>query len=115
MKINKYLQLGGVKFYQSNSSSDKLNLSTYTCGRLFAHIVQKVAFIVTMAFVLSACRQATLISSDENTENTRGTEATTEEPKDSTQVNIDFDTKGWEGAIDAGFEIGGTPQEGGEK
>ena len=77
--------------------------------------MQKVAFIVTMAFVLSACRQATLISSDENTENTRGTEATTEEPKDSTQVNIDFDTKGWEGAIDAGFEFGGAPQEGGEE
>lgn len=75
--------------------------------------MQKVAFIVTMAFVLSACRQATLISSDENTENTRGTEATTEEPKDSTHVNIDFDTKGWEGAIDANFEFSNNEQKGG--
>ena len=105
---------GGVKRALSNSSCDELNPSTHTCGRLFARAVQRVAFVVSIIFLTGACQQARLIPDDEaqTMENTRGTEAATEESNDSTNVDIDIDTNDWEGSIDAEFEFGGEEQEG---
>ena len=107
-------KLGGVNLYLSNSSCDKLNPSTHTCGRLFARAVQRVAFVVSIIFLTGACQQARLIPDDEaqTMENTRGTEAATEETNDSTNVDIDIDTNDWEGTIDAEFEFGGEEQKG---
>ena len=78
------------------------------------HFVSKVAFVVSILFLTGACQQARLIPDDEaqTLENTRGTEATTEESNDSTNVDIDIDTNDWEGTIDAEFEFGGEEQEG---
>ena len=67
--------------------------------------MQKVAFVVSILFLTVACQKATLISSEDSEKTTRGTDEET--PADSTDVNIDFEAEGWEGAIDAGFEFGG--------
>jgi hypothetical protein len=58
-----------------------------------------------------ACQKAELIPSDVERD-ARGSEATTEEPKDSTKVtpNITVDDD-WEGVIDVGFGFGGEEQE----
>ena len=98
---NRYLQMGGVKQAGLDFSSDDINPSTHTCGRLLARVVLKVAFVVSILFLLGACQKAELIPSDEY--NSRGSE----ESNDSTKVTPDFDVNGWEGAIDAGFEFGG--------
>ena len=60
--------------------------------------------------MLGACQKAELVSSESKDINTRGTGE--EIVPDSTQVNVDCDAKGWEGAIDVGFGFGGE-QEGG--
>ena len=111
---NRYLQTGGVKQGLSNSSSDALNQSTHTCGRLFARMVLKVAFVVSIAFMLGACQKAYLIPS-EGDESSRHSESTTEEKKDTTNVDVNIDAEGGEGAIDADFTFGGEPQEGGNQ
>lgn len=98
---------GGVKRALSDSSSDDIKPSTHTCGRLFARAVQKVAFVVSILFLLGACQKATLISSEESEENTRGSK----EASDSTNVDFDFEAEDWEGAIDAEFTFGGEPKE----
>ena len=74
--------------------------------------MQRVAFVVSILFLTGACQQAYLIPEEEaqGSENTRNTENPTEEPKDSTDVNVDFDANGWEGAIDVEFEFGGEEQ-----
>ena len=109
-KLTNIYKLGGVKQALSDSSCDSINPSTHTCGRLFAHAVQKVAFVVSILFLLGACQKAELIPSDVERD-TRGSEATTEEPKDSTKVtpNITVDDD-WEGVIDVGFGFGGEEQ-----
>lgn len=104
-KLMNIYKTGGVKRALSNFSFDDVNPSTHTCGRLFAHAVQKVAFVVSILFLSVACQKATLISSEDSEKTTRGTDE--EIPTDSTDVNIDFEAEGWEGAIDAGFEFGG--------
>ena len=98
-------KLGGVKQASSDSSCGEIKRTTHTCGRLFAYTMQKVAFVVSICFLLSACQKAELIPSEPKDINTR---ATNEEiVSDSTQVNVDCDAKGWEGAIDVGFGFGG--------
>lgn len=57
------------------------------------HFVSKVAFVVSILFLTGACQQARLIPDEETKEATRGTEAATEEKKDSTNVDVDFDAK----------------------
>lgn len=61
--------------------------------------------------MLGACQKAYLIPS-ESDESSRHSEFTSEEKKDTTNVDVNFETEGWEGAIDADFEFGGE-QEGG--
>ena len=63
--------------------------------------VSKVAFVVSILFLLGACQKAELIPSDEY--DSRGTE----EVSDSTNVDVNIEANGWEGTIDAGFEFGG--------
>ena len=106
-KLTNIYKPGGVKQALSDSCFDDLNPSTHTCGRLFARAVQKVAFVVSICFMLFACQKAELIPSDENN-GSRGLQTTTEEPKDSTKVtpNITVDDD-WEGIIDVGFGFGG--------
>ena len=106
MVNNIYLQIGGGNFNLSNSSSNDINQSTYACGRLFARAVQKVAFVVSIAFMLGACQKDYLIPS-ESDESSRHSEFTTEEKKDSINVDVNFEAEGWEGAIDADFTFGG--------
>lgn len=110
MSNNRYLQTGGVNFHLSNSSTNDINQSTHTCGRLFARAVQKVAFVVSIGFMLGACQKAYLIPS-ESDESSRHSESTTEEKKDTTNVDVNFDAEGWEGAIDADFEFGGEQEQ----
>ena len=71
------------------------------------HCASKVAFVVSICFMLFACQKAELIPSEVERD-TRGSEATTEELKDSTKVtpNITVDDD-WEGVIDVGFGFGG--------
>lgn len=68
--------------------------------------MQKVAFVVSIAFMLGACQKAYLIPS-EGDESSRHSESTTEEKKDTTNVDVNIDAEGWEGAIDADFTFGG--------
>lgn len=100
---------GGVKRALSDSSCDEINPSTHTCGRLFARALQKVAFVVSMAFLLGACQKATLIPDEEAQETTRGTDE--EAPQDSTIVKPEFDIEGWGEGIDANFTFGGEQSE----
>ena len=60
-----------------------------------------------------ACQQAYLIPDDEVEENTRGKDGLTEEPKDSTEVDIDVTGNGWGAPIDVNFGFGAAQQEGG--
>ena len=69
------------------------------------HSVSKVAFVVSILFLLGACQQAYLISDDEDY-STRVNTDTTEVAKDSTKVIPDFDINGWDEAIDADFNFG---------
>ena len=108
--INIY-RMGGVKRASLLSSCNDINIATHTCGRLLIRSLSKVAFVVSICLLLSACQKAELVSSESKDVNTRGTGE--EIVSDSTQVNVDCDAKGWEGAIDAGFEFGGE-QEGDE-
>ena len=106
-KLTNIYKMGGVKQATSDSSCDSINPSTHTCRRLFAHAVQKVAFVVSICFMLFACQKAELISSDEKNES-RGSETTTEEPKDSATVTPNFTVNGeWEGVTEVNFGFGG--------
>jgi len=104
-KLTNIYKSGGVKRALSDSSFDDVNPSTHTCGRLLARAVLKVAFVVALCFLLGACRQAYLIPS-EGDENSRVSEENTEAPKDTTNVDVNFDAEGWEGSTDVGFEFG---------
>ena len=106
-KLTNIYKMGGVKFLPLNSSCDELNLSTHTCRRLFARALQRVAFVVSIAFMLASCQQATLIPDEEVEvkENTRSEEG--EAPADSTTVSPEFDVNGWDEAINADFTFGG--------
>ena len=108
-KLTNIYKLGGVNFSRPDSSCDDINPSTHTCGRLFARAVQRVAFVVSLLFLLGACQQAYLIPDEETEESTRSTDE--EALQDSTNVNIDFDTKDWEGSTDVTFSFGGEEQE----
>ena len=66
----------------------------------------RVAFVVSLCLLLGACQKATLIPS-EGDESSRGSEENTEAPKDTTNVDVNFDAEDWEGAIDADFTFGG--------
>ena len=114
-KLTNIYKMGGVKFLPLNSSYNELNLSTHTCGRLFARALQRVAFVVSIAFMLASCQQATLIPDEEVEvkENTRSEEG--EAPADSTTVSPEFDVNGWDEAINADFTFGGEEQEGGNQ
>ena len=109
-KLTNIYKMGGVKFLLLKSSYNELNLSTYTCGRLFARALQRVAFVVSIAFMLASCQQATLIPDEEVEvkENTRSEEG--EAPADSTKVSPEFDVNGWDEAINADFTFGGEEQ-----
>ena len=114
-KLTNIYKSGGVKQALSDSSCDSINPSIHTCGRLFAHAVQKVAFVVSICFMLFACQKAELISSDE-VSGTRGQEPTTEEPTDSATVTPDFTVNGeWVGIIDVNFGFGGDAGSNGEE
>lgn len=97
--------MGGANQAELDTPCNEINPSTHTCGRLLARVVSKVAFVVSILFLLGACQKATLIPS-ETDENSRSSE----ESNDSTKVTPEFDISGWEGAIDAGFEFGGEEQ-----
>ena len=114
-KLTNIYKLGGVKKLPLNSSYNELNFSTHTCGRLFARALQRVAFVVSIAFMLASCQQATLIPDEEVEvkENTRSEEG--EAPADSTTVSPEFDVNGWDEAINADFTFGGEEQEGGNQ
>lgn len=103
---------GGVKRTLSDSSCDEINPSTHTCGRLFARALQKVAFVVSIAFLLGACQEAYLIPDEEAEEPTRGTDE--QAPKDSIIVTPEFDIDGWGEGIDANFTFGGKEEGGAE-
>ena len=104
-KLTNIYKSGGGKRALSDSSFDDVNPSTHTCGRLLARWLSKVAFVVALCFLLGACRQAYLIPS-EGDENSRVSEENTEAPKDTTNVDVNFDAEGWEGSTDVGFEFG---------
>ena len=104
-KLTNIYKMGGVKRASLLSSCNDINIATHTCGRLLIRSLSKVAFVVSICLLLSACQKAELVSSESKDVNTRGTGE--EIVSDSTQVNVDCDAKGWEGAIDAGFEFGG--------
>ena len=106
-KLTNSYKSEGVKRALSDSCCDDLNPSTHTCRRLLMHFVSKVAFVVSILFLTGACQQARLIPDEETKEATRSTEAATEERKDSTNVDVDFEAEGWEGSVDAEFEFGG--------
>ena len=110
-KLTNIYKMGGVKFSPLKSSYNELNLSTHTCGRLFARALQGVAFVVSITFMLASCQQATLIPDEEVEvkENTRSEEG--EAPADSTTVTPEFDVNGWDEAINADFTFGGEKQE----
>ena len=59
--------------------------------------------------MLGACQKDYLIPS-ESDESSRHSEFTTEEKKDTTNVDVNFEAEGWEGAIDADFTFGGEEQ-----
>ena len=109
-KLTNIYKMGGVKFLLLTSSYNELNLSTHTCGRLFARALQRVAFVVSIAFMLASCQQAKLIPDEEVEvkENTRSEEG--EAPADSTKVSPEFDVNGWDEAINADFTFGGEEQ-----
>ena len=100
---------GGVKCALSDSSFDEINPSTHTCGRLFARALQKVAFVVSIAFLLGACQEAYPIPDEEAEEPTRGTDE--QAPKDSIIVTPEFDIDGWGEGINADFTFGGKQSE----
>ena len=101
-------KLGGVKLFLSDLSCDEINHSTHTCGRLFARTVQRVAFVVSIVFLLGACQKATLIPDEaEDKKETRGKEGVA----DSVNVKTEFETQDWESGIDADFTFGGEPVE----
>ena len=110
-KLTNIYKTGGVKLASPISSCDDINIATHTCGRLFAYTMQKVAFVVSICFLLGACQKAELVPSEPKDINTRATDE--EIVSDSTQVNVDCDAKGWEGAIDVGFGFGDEKQKGG--
>ena len=105
-KLTNIYKSGGVKRASSDSSSNEIKSSTHTCGRLLACAVLRVAFVVSLCLLLGACQKATLIPS-EGDESSRGSEENTEAPKDTTNVDVNFDAEGWEGSTDVGFEFGG--------
>ena len=73
-------------------------------------MVLKVAFVVSILFLSVACQKATLISGEnEAEETTRGTDE--EAPQDSTIVKPEFDIEGWGEGIDANFTFGGEQSE----
>ena len=76
--------------------------------------VCRAAIFMCLFMLPVACQQACLIPDEEAEVSSRGKDMT-EEPKDSTEVKPEVDVNGWEGTIDANFEFGGTPQEGGEE
>lgn len=92
------LNRGGVKRALSDSSFDDVNPYTYTCGRLFARTMQKVAFVVSICFLLGACENS-IPFSDEREEN-NGSEEKTDETE-----NVDY----WEKGDSASYVIGGVP------
>ena len=114
-KSTNIYKLGGVKFLPLKSSYNELNLSTHTCGRLFARALQRVAFVVSIAFMLASCQQAKLIPDEEVEvkENTRSEEG--EAPADSTKVSPEFDVNGWDEAINADFTFGGKEENNGNE
>ena len=52
--MNNY-KSGGVKQASLDYSFDEINPSTHIYGRLFVRMVQKVAFVVSIAFLLDTC------------------------------------------------------------
>ena len=76
--------------------------------------MQKVAFVISILFLLGACQQATLIPDEEAekyTEDGRGENG--EAPKDSTNVDVNVTGNGWDEPINVGFEFGGEEKKGG--
>ena len=72
-------------------------------------MLQKVAFVVSIAFLLGACQEAYLIPDEEAEEPTRGTDE--QAPKDSIIVTPEFGIDGWGEGIDADFTFGGKQSE----
>ena len=96
----------------------KVNLSYSTiCMRLCTLLKPVCGAAIFMGLFLFSvgCQQATLIPDEEveAKEGTRGEEG--EAPSDSTTVKPEFDVNNWGEGINADFEFGGTPQEGGEE
>ena len=105
-KLTNIYKMGGVKQALSESSCNDVKPSTHTCGRLFAHAVQRAAFVVSILFLSSSCHQAYLIPDDEDS-STRVETDTTEVAKDSTDVDVNVTGNGWGEPINVGFEFGG--------
>lgn len=99
-------KMGGVILSQPESSCDEIKPSTHTCGRLFARAVQRVAFVVSISFLLLACEKATLLPSDEDSDS-----RSKEGVPDSTVIEPTFDVNGWDGAINVDFTFGGEEEE----
>ena len=95
------------------SSSQSAFLLFYKRLHALKNVVCRAAIFVCLIGLSFACQKAELIPSDMERD-TRGSEATTEEAKDSTKVtpNITVDDD-WEGIIDMGFGFGGEEQKGG--
>lgn len=49
-----------------DSSCDEINPSAYTCGRLFACAMQKVAFVVSICFLLGVCENSIPFSNEKD-------------------------------------------------
>ena len=68
--------------------------------------MQRVAFVVSIVFLLGACQKATLIPDEvDEKKETRSKEGVA----DSVNVSTEFETQDWDEAINADFTFGGEP------
>ena len=107
----KYKLIGGGKISPSHSDLYTRNTRLYV---LMKSVCRAAIFMLLLVLPV-ACQQACLIPDDEAEENSRGKDELTEEPKDSTEVDIDVTGNGWGAPIDVNFGFGASGQEGGEE
>lgn len=68
-----HLLIGGGKISDlSNASHGGVTPSTHNFGRFFVRAVQKVAFVVSIAFMLGACEEPVPMPEEETQESTGG-------------------------------------------
>ena len=105
----KHKLIGGGKISPSHSDLYTRNTRLYV---LMKSVCRAAVFMLLLVLPV-ACQQACLIPDDEAEENSRGKDELTEEPKDSTEVDIDVTGNGWGAPIDVNFGFGAAQQEGG--